>query len=946
MFLNDFLLKGPDLLASLLGIMFRFRIHKVAVTADIKDMFLRIKIRSEDQSALRFLWRDSPSEPVNVYAMSSLIFGANCSPFIAQYIKNKNAIQYVSTMPSAVNAICQQHFMDDYIDSLPNETMAIELIKQIIFIHQQGGFHICNWASNSETVLNNLPKNIISSSAVNLTIDKEHTSERTLGLLWYPGDDTLRFDLSFKKIPHDIISGKQRPTKREMLQIIMSVFDVYGFLSPFTINGKIMLQDTWRSKINWDEYITDEVNQKWHNWLKQLKVVSSISLPRCYQSASSTWQQVKLASSTCQQVKWASSTCQQVSSGTSGIHGSQSGIHSSQYKETPDLNKESLIYKNLELHIFCDASTKAMCAVAYWRWFSNGQVMVAFVASKSRVAPLKSVTVPRLELQAALLGARLAKTIIENHNITPCRRVFWCDSTTVLHWINNNTRSYKTYEANRLAEIDEITKSYEWRYIPTDVNVADIATRENYDCTSLQKEWFSGPQFLYMDEVDWPQCPIKFNYDQDELELVNIIQNLPKNTELPVPEVTRFSSWLRLLRATAAVLKFINKCRKFTVDESTILTDAEHMLILKSQQDTFKEEIINLKNNKNIDKKSRILTLSPYLDENGLLRVGGRIDAARNVEFELKRPVILDGRDYLTKLIVRYYHSSFLHGNQETVVNELRQKYWILRIRPTVKEIASKCMFCRIRKAKPVPPRMGDLPEARVTHHQRPFTFCGLDLFGPMEVTVTRHKEKRYGVLFTCLTVRAIHIEIVNTLTSDSLIMALRRMAARRGWPLNLYSDNGTNLRGADTELKLSIQALDVEKLKGEALNKGTTWNFIPPASPHWGGAWERLIRSVKVSLKVILHQRAPKEETLITLLAEVENIVNSRPLSHVSVDPHSMESLTPNHFLLGSSNNLPRLGIFDGSEIYLKKQWRIAQWVSRYVLEEMDKGGSSRYVA
>lgn len=213
-----------------------------------------------------------------------------------------------------------------------------------------------------------------------------------------------------------------------------------------------------------------------------------------------------------------------------------------------------------------------------------------------------------------------------------------------------------------------------------------------------------------------------------------------------------------------------------------------------------------------------------------------------------------------------------------------------------------------------------------MAHHFRPFTHCGLDLFGPMEVTVGRRREKRYGVLFTCLTVRAIHLEIVHSLTTDSLIMALRRMAARRGWPRYLYSDNGTNLRGADTELKRSMLELDQETLKLEGLKNEMEWKFIPPASPHWGGAWERLVRSVKTSLKVILNERAPKDETLSTLLAEVESMVNGRPLAHVSVEPGSTESLTPNHFLLGSSSNLPTLGSYQEFDLNLRKQWRKAQ--------------------
>lgn len=235
-------------------------------------------------------------------------------------------------------------------------------------------------------------------------------------------------------------------------------------------------------------------------------------------------------------------------------------------------------------------------------------------------------------------------------------------------------------------------------------------------------------------------------------------------------------------------------------------------------------------------------------------------------------------------------------------------------------------MFCKIKKCKQEIPRMGDLPHARVAHHQRPFTYCGVDLFGPIEVTVGRGRQKRYGVLFTCLTVRAIHVEVVSTLTSDSFIMALRRMAARRGWPQNLFSDNGTNFKGAVSELKKSIEELDEEYLKREALKMGTKWTFIPAASPHWAGAWERLIRSVKSSLKNVLKERAPRDETLNTLLAEVENLVNSRPLTHVSVEPGSTETLTPNHFLIGSSSNSPHLGAFNDSDFYLRKQWRISQ--------------------
>ncbi|KAL0803288.1 hypothetical protein ABMA28_017228 [Loxostege sticticalis] len=462
-------------------------------------------------------------------------------------------------------------------------------------------------------------------------------------------------------------------------------------------------------------------------------------------------------------------------------------------------------------------------------------------ASKCRVLPVKPLTVPKAELQAAVLAARLAETIGKDHRLVPEQRFFWCDSSTVIHWIRNSTRK-KTFEANRLGEIDELTRVSEWRYVPTKLNIADLATREsfNIDCNTMRR--------------------------------------------------------------------------------------AECLLLKQAQSDSFSEELSALKDGKCVSRSSRLLTLCPIIDEQGLLRVGGRIDAAADVTLEMKRPIILDGRHPVARLIVRHYHVKSAHGCQETVVNELKQSYWIIKLRPTVKTVVTQCMFCRIRKCLPRVPRMGDLPEARLAHHQRPFTHCGLDLFGPLEVTVGRRREKRYGVLFTCLTVRAVHIELVASLSTDSLIMALRRMAARRGWPCHLYSDNGTNLRGAEKELKRCMANLDTDVLKQEGVNNQMDWHFIPPFSPHWGGAWERLIRSVKTSLKVVMTGRTPKEETLLTFLIEVENMVNSRPLSHVSVDPTSVESLTPNHFLLGTSSNLPTFGEFDDTDLHLRKQWRKAQ--------------------
>ncbi|XP_047991945.1 uncharacterized protein LOC125230728 [Leguminivora glycinivorella] len=743
--LNDFLLTGPDLLASLFGIMVRFREDRVAVTGDIKDMFLRIKINPVDQNALRFLWRGrNPTGPVKTYAMTSLIFGANCSPFIAQYIKNKNASRFESSLPAAVAAIHCQHYMDDYIDSLPDEASAIEMVKNIRDIHSAGGFEIRNWMCNSAAVLDTIPKDILGDTAVKLGQDEHDDGERTLGLIWYPAKDELGFDVSFKRIPDSVIKGEQRPTKRVMLRVIMSIFDIFGFLSPFTTQGKVMLQDTWRLHIDWDGVIPDELYKKWCSWLELLKLIGEIRLPRWYQSCAVR--------------------CKMREELTATLPGSS--LHAATQQS----------YNDLELHVFSDASLKAMSAVAYWRWKSNDQIFVSFVASKSRVSSVKPQTVPRLELQAALLAARLADSLAKAHRLNITRRHFWCDSSTVLHWIGNNTRRYKTFEANRLGEIDELSKPSEWRYVPTGLNVADIATRETFNYQSFLNEWFKGPEFLYSDETFWPANVLEPENEVTAQACMTIVQN--SRTCFPVPDPERFPSFLRFLRTTACVLKFIHKCRGIALDDYALMQKAKQLILRQAQEDSFASEIQAVRVEKELSRDSRLRNLSPYLDENNVLRVSGRIDAVCDVSLEAKRPIILDGRHPTTRLLVKHYHMKAAHGHQEAVVNDLKQEYWIIQLRPTVKNVASRCMLCRLRKATPQVPRM----------------------------------------------------------------------------------------------------------------------------------------------------ERAPRDETLNTLLAEVEGIVNGRPLTHVSVEPGSSESLTPNHFLIGSSSRLPVHGVFDDSDLALRKQWRIAQ--------------------
>lgn len=394
----------------------------------------------------------------------------------------------------------------------------------------------------------------------------------------------------------------------------------------------------------------------------------------------------------------------------------------------------------------------------------------------------------------------------------------------------------------------------------------------------------------------------------------------------------RFSSWLKLIRTTATVQKAINFMRKQNCSSKSLmvaeLINAEYMWCRNVQKEIFTDEYKALLNGVPIGNRSKLYQLNPFLDENGLIRMNGRLVLTSEIDDNVKQPIVLPPKHRYTELLIMHYHEKAGHHGRERVLNELRQKYCILRIRAAVKDSWNRCQRFKNYRAGPTPPIMGNLPLCRIERPKRPFEFVGMDYFGPYFVTVGRSSVKRYGVLFTCLSIRAVHLEVAHSLTTDSTIMAIQRFIARRGYPRKIYSDNGTNLVGANNELKRAIQEFDQNKLRDQLSSNFIDWHFIPPATPHMGGAWERMVKNVKVALNKTIKGANLKDEILLTLFAEAENMVNSRPITYVSSDPNDFEALTPNCFLLGSSSaeNAHVYGKFDESQLLLRKNWRIAQ--------------------
>ncbi|XP_062538484.1 uncharacterized protein LOC134206775 [Armigeres subalbatus] len=367
--LNSLLLKGPDQLTSLSGILYSFREKKVAICGDIREMFHQTLIAEEDQDCQRFLWRENSYdlEP-STFVMQVMTFGASCSPSCAQYAKNLNASEYEKQYPAAAEAIKKKHYVDDMLVSVETVDEAIKLAQDVRYLHAQAGYDMRNWLSNCPEVLRAL--DVEKSSEKSLNIMTEIATEKILGMWWCTSTDAFTYKLS-PKHDRDLLAGTRKPTKREMLRTLMAIFDPLGLISNLLIALKIIMQEVWRSGIVWDDVIPDTIQNKWEQWLQALPRVQSISIPRCF-------------------------------------------------RVSTNLGENT----DVQLHTFVDASEYGYAAVSYIRFEQQGIVECAIVSAKARVAPLRFISVPRLELQAAVIGARLAETISNSLSFKINERVF------------------------------------------------------------------------------------------------------------------------------------------------------------------------------------------------------------------------------------------------------------------------------------------------------------------------------------------------------------------------------------------------------------------------------------------------------------------------------------------------------------------------------------------
>ena len=496
--LNDKLLAGPDLLHGLIGTIFRFRERTVALTAEIESMFLQVQVPEQDRSCLRFLWRQRTNEPVQIYEYQRHVFGAKSSPTCANYALKRVGLDNEEMYPIAAKAIQNNFYMDDFIKSVENPEEAIEVFNQLRILLLQHRFQLTKWISNSDEVCKAIPVDLKSiSNTKQVEVEPNTEGSSVLGLQWTVTDDSLQVCRGTDKEVEAPI------TQRKILSLVSSVFDPIGLFAPFSVHMRRLLKGIWtKNGQHWDNEVEPGEEAEFLRWKEQLLMVAETSIDRRY------------------------------------------------FKRERD---------KTELHVFADASEGTMCAVAYLRSRAKEySADLAFVIGKCRVAPMRHLSIPRLELQAAVMAVRLKEQIVKEHEMKIQCCSFWSDSTTVLQWIHSSHRKQQVFVANRVAEILDTTDVSQWKHVSGINNPADIGTRAINIDELRRSEWLTGPAWLKRPESEWPE-QVNLIFASDEENIPSSVFMTQADQQKAVIQWERFSNVNKLVNTMAYVRRAFSK---------------------------------------------------------------------------------------------------------------------------------------------------------------------------------------------------------------------------------------------------------------------------------------------------------------------------------------------------------------------------------------------------
>lgn len=733
--------------------------------------------------------------------------------------------------------------IEKHLDKFQDEEIGIvSAVKRSLYVDDLCGGEFCEADAGvlyvkSKSMMSdgnfNLRKWKSSSKGLSTKFEEIISSEKVkvLGIPWDCSGDRFEFDLSGYVCSIDGV----KVTKRKILSVIAQLFDPLGILSPIFLTAKVLLQRVHKEKKGWDDEVSCEVAKDWESWLKLLRDVDKIYVDRFY---------------------------------FSGVSGFSRG-------------------SSVEIHGFCDASGLAYGAVVYLVDVVSRKSVV--VASKSRVAPLKETSIPRLELLGALVLSVLVCRVKEaiQEVVSVDKLVCWTDSMIVLYWLKNG-KDLKQFVRNRVFSIREKVACENWRHCPGKENPADILSRGvTSKVEFLEGIWFFGPEWLRKDECFWPKKEVELKGEFLKLLGVEKKVLVVRKVE-PVVEFERFSKFSRLIRCIGWVRRFCFNCRsRLKVKGGLVaneLKEAE-VVVLKLCQNLM-----------TVDEKSELEnSLRLEANSSGLMVVAGRLQEASEV---VRCQVFVPRSCHVARLIVLEAHDRVKHLGLSATLSELRTRFWVTRGRQFVKSILKGCVVCSRFNGKSFrATEEGLLPKFRVEESVSAFENVGLDYLGPLYVVNGKSVEEKVWVaLFTCATSRAVHLECVKSMKVEQFLNAFKRFCGRRGVPSLIISDNAKTFTAAS---KFLVK-LSENQMIGDYLSKlKIEWKFILEKSPWWGGFWERMVKVTKDALKKTLGKAKVSLEELQTVLVEVEAVINCRPLTYVGSEDET-EPLTPSHLVCG----------------------------------------------
>ena len=584
--------------------------------------------------------------------------------------------------------------MDDYLESSPTVEEASNKAKDLVTMLAKGGFNLTKFVSNIE----HLPAELQHSgnSVDAKVIPKPGESSHVLGLKWNHASDTLIVSRGTSPDTNKTI------TQRVVLSLVSAVYDLIGLVAPYTVQARLLLKDIWRlSGQQWNDDLPDKVVTKFNEWSKELPTSSEIQIPRSY------------------------------------------------FEERVD---------SLELHMFGESSQVVFSAVAFLRGkvatTTGHTTELAFVFGKARMAPMKALTIPKLELQASLLAARLRKEIENALTVRIDNTFMWTDSTTVLQWLHSLEKQ-PVFVTNRVAEILEQTTVDEWNYVKSCDNPADAGTRGLSANSLRESPWLKGPSFLRTH--DWPFKPpkeVEIKWKAKKSDSLDSEETSEFETALSATvigmattfEWQKYSSYDKLLRVVAYVLRLLSKSTFYRSDSGLItdpseLQNAQMRLFYLIQQESFSVEMMCLLKQSPVSNSSKLSQFSPFIGPQGLLRATGRTKQLTVSIFDAKHPILLDSRHPAVRLYLEQLHETYCHQGVDYLRALVQQQFAIVKLRTALRSIVSKCVTCRKRRAETLNPIISDLPRERLAFKERPFTNTGIDYFGPFYVAVKNYPK-------------------------------------------------------------------------------------------------------------------------------------------------------------------------------------------------------------